>query len=128
MGILLKRTVLLCAAANLALLAGCSAPVDKNATYQNLDDLISAVESAGLECEGELQEFGDGSGSYRTCGMNGWAGIYGSLAKVEQTVEHQLLNDGMASVMLVGTNWIVRAPLGDVQAVQEKLGGTITEK
>lgn len=111
----------------LALLATACAPstVERDATYRTLDDLLSAVQTAGLKCEGDVQKFPDGSSEYRTCGMSGWAAIYGTTAARDRQVKLQ--TGGTSSVMVVGPNWVVKAPLGDAKAVTEKLGGTIHE-
>ncbi|WP_423184312.1 hypothetical protein [Arthrobacter sp. NyZ413] len=104
--------------------AGCgAATVEKDATYRNLDGLISAVQSSGLKCEGDLQQFSDGSSEYRTCGMHGWAAIYGTTAARDRQIKIQ--EGSPDAVMVVGPNWIVKAPLGDANAVKDKLGGTI---
>lgn len=114
------------AAAYLLAVSGCASPaIEKDATYRDLDGLISAVQATGLKCEGQLQKFPDGSSEYRTCGMNGWAAIYGTTSERDRQVRIQ--SGSTDSVMVVGPNWIVKAPLGDAKAVSDKLGGTIHE-
>lgn len=104
----------------------CSAPPpEKDATYRTLDALIAAVQASGLKCEGQLQRFPDRSSDYRTCGMNGWASTYATTSERDRQVKLQA--GSTDSVMVVGPNWIVKAPLGDAKAVNEKLGGAIHE-
>lgn len=108
------------------LLSACSAPTpEKDATYRTLSELITAAGSAGIKCEGEVQKFNDGSSEYRTCGQYGWAAIYGSPAARDRQVGLQ--TGSQTSVMVVGPNWVVKAPVGDAKAVHEKLGGSIKE-
>lgn len=109
------------------MLAGtaCATAVEKDATYRTLDDLIRAVQSTGLKCEGSVQKFPDGSSESRTCGMNGWAAMYGTPAARDRQVKLQ--TGSSSAVMVVGPNWIVKAPMGDAKVVNGKLGGTIRE-
>ena len=123
----MKRILGVAAAAACLLAASACAPptIEKDATYRSLDSLISAVQTAGLKCEGEVQKFSDGSSEYRTCGMNGWAAIYGTTSERDRQVRIQ--SGSTDSVMVIGPNWIVKAPLGDAKAVNDKLGGSIHE-
>lgn len=120
------KTILSFAVGVTLLLSACGGSTpQKDATYRTLDDLISAVGSAGVKCEGDVQKFNDGSSEYRTCGQYGWAAIYGSPAARDRQVGLQ--TGSQTAVMVVGPNWIVKAPAGDAKVVQDKLGGTIKE-
>ncbi len=124
----MKRILGVAAAAAACLLAvsACAPPTaEKDATYRDLDGLISAVQATGLKCEGQLQKFPDGSSEYRTCGMHGLAAICATTAERDRQVK---MNAGSKdSVMVVGSNWIVRAPLGDAKVVNDMMGGTLRE-
>lgn len=123
---LLRGPGVMLAVALTLLVSGCAPdPVEKDATYRTLDDLVTAVQTTGLKCEGDVQKFTDGSSEYRTCGMNGWAAIYGTTSARDRQVKLQ--SGSTSSVMVVGPNWVVKAPMADAKAVSDKLGGTIVE-
>jgi hypothetical protein len=107
-------------------LAACATtPIQKDAAYRTLDDLVSAVATTGLKCEGAFQRFADGDSETRSCGMNSWVGIYGTTSSRDRQVEMQ--RGSIGTVMVVGPNWIVKAPLGYAKNVSDRLGGTIRE-
>ncbi|AOT04245.1 hypothetical protein ASPU41_13855 [Arthrobacter sp. U41] len=107
-------------------MAACAAaPVQKDAAYRTLNDLVSAVATTGLKCEGAYQRFDDGASEVRSCRTNSWVGIYGTPSSRDRQVEIQKGSND--TVMVVGPNWIVKAPLGYAMNVSDKLGGTIQE-
>ncbi|WDF32264.1 hypothetical protein PTW37_10295 [Arthrobacter agilis] len=109
-------------------LTACGAGVEKNAEYQDVNQLGAAYESAtGVACtetetDDDLDEFG---WVYNNCGAHGQVMLFASDAKRDEIKRKNPLDEGQRWVQ--GKNWIVKAAQYDAEKVHEALGGELLE-
>jgi hypothetical protein len=110
----------------LALVLPACGGVEKDAVYEDVNQLGSAYEAAtGVACAetgNDIDEFG---WTYTNCGNHGQVMVFVSDAKRDEIKRKNPLSDGDRWVQ--GKNWVVKATQYDAEKVHEALGGELLD-
>lgn len=110
-----------------ALLITACGGVEKDATYDNINDLAAAYEKAvdGAECDRTEIDINDNDWVYVTCDESDFAELFNSDAKRAEIKQKNPLETGQQR--LEGTNWMIIADQYKIETAQKTLGGEVTD-
>lgn len=106
-------------------LTGCGG-VEKDATYEHVNDLGAAYEDAvDVECAETENEMDDNGWLQTQCGASGIVMLFTSDDKREEIKENNPLDSGER--WLQSANWLVQDTQFNIEEAQHALGGEIVE-
>lgn len=127
----MKIKVLATALGGAALLSGCGATVQKDASYKDVMALRDAYVAAAVvkdpKCEDKPTQDAKADQGWQatTCGANTVLVTFDNSAALEKMVAQDVKFKEARVAILVGPNWEVRGPEFEVKDLQAKLGGQL---
>lgn len=114
-------------------LTGCGPDIEKNATYEEPQDLAQALNAvADLDCEEDPDKYTDTRSELSWmqfgCGPHGVGALFATNTQRDEVVSKHLdRGDAEERGRLVGSNWAYFGSLGEVDALHAELGGRIID-
>lgn len=109
------------------ILTGCGAGIEKDATYDHVNDLAAAYEKSvdGTECGRTELDINTSDWVYVNCDGSDFAELFNSDAAREEIKQKNPLKTGQQR--LEGSNWVIVADQYKIEEAKKSMGGEVTD-